>query len=147
MLIQMTEKFRINVPKFDAQHLRLFSIFNRLNDSIQKGAGSGSLENTMAEFVEYTDTHFKDEEVVMDQYNFPLLGLHKMEHMMFYNEVKRLHVNMLVGKAVITCDVVMLLLSWFKDHIQHSDRKYASHMLEAAGMGHKMNSASKGLNV
>ena len=78
----------------------------------------------------YTSTHFRAEEVLLDQCGYPDLEAHKDEHFLFVEQIAEL--NFAAGRGDVckrelrdTCDTLFLLLS---RHILASDRQCSSYL-------------------
>ena len=50
------------VSRFDQQHQRLVALVNQLYKAMKSGQGKGAVGAVLDELVEYTATHFADEE-------------------------------------------------------------------------------------
>ncbi|MBT0666490.1 hemerythrin family protein [Geobacter pelophilus] len=53
---------------------------NQLNDPMETGKGHAALKSILDGLIQYTASHFSDEERVMAQHNYPDLAMHKKAH-------------------------------------------------------------------
>ncbi|MDH4183486.1 MAG: bacteriohemerythrin [Nitrospinota bacterium] len=138
MLIEWNNRFSVDIPKYDSQHLRLFFIINNLHDAMEKGLGQAALRNILDELVEYTLIHFQEEEMSMADCRYPGLATHVQEHKKLQAEVNNFINDLNSGKSVVTGEVLGFLVKWLKDHIVQSDKKYSPFL--------KKHDAQKALN-
>ncbi|MBF0422672.1 MAG: cyclic nucleotide-binding domain-containing protein [Magnetococcales bacterium] len=80
-----SDVLRVNLAKIDAQHERLFTLINRLGEALSRSQTTETTmdvttEETIRELLLYIDTHFHDEEVLMQELAVPWLEEHKRIH-------------------------------------------------------------------
>jgi hemerythrin-like metal-binding protein len=76
-LHKWTDDLSVGVELFDNEHKELVRLVNDLNQLIFVG-DRFSNEKALAGLIEYTKTHFADEESIMVKYNYPDYKKHKM---------------------------------------------------------------------
>jgi len=123
-LIVWNEKFSVNVKEIDEQHKKLFDMINELDDAIVACKAKDVLSKTLADMINYTETHFSIEEGYMKESDYPELPEHKKAHDEFTSKVKRLQENFSAGRDVFSQDVMNILKDWLSNHILFMDRKY-----------------------
>jgi methyl-accepting chemotaxis protein len=84
------DSLSIGVPKIDEQHKRLFATANDFIDAIEQGMGKHKLKKMFDFMIQYTATHFSDEEEVQKQYNYPDYENHRRIHEKFKKTVLEL---------------------------------------------------------
>ena len=77
------DSYLIGVEHIDEQHKQLFNTVNGLIEAIERGAGPEELKKTLDFLVEYTVTHFNDEEEVQRKCGYPKLEHHRSIHEKF----------------------------------------------------------------
>ena len=116
--------YEFGLPGIDAQHRRLVDLINRLFSALLSGEGRQILEGILAELVDYTKTHFKDEE----QQFLPSAYLGKKEHLaqhqQFIRTVDQVQADFLAGKVVMGSETLDFLKDWLLGHINGTDRGY-----------------------
>lgn len=109
----------------DSQHQHLFEVINRLHDSMLAGHGEDVVSQTLDELAEYTLTHFRDEEVLMVEYDYPNYEIHRLKHDGLLTEVKQLQTQL---KAVdhhrLSIEVSQFLTNWIIHHMKEEDQKF-----------------------
>lgn len=128
-LIKWEEKYSVGVEEVDRQHQRLFTLLNRFIENFG-GPDKAGLPDVLEEMVNYIDFHFKCEEGYLQAH--PDFEEHRREHFSFVRKTLQLQKDYLQGKADITLDVLQFLVSWLKNHILGTDRKYFEQMRENA---------------
>jgi hemerythrin len=125
--------YSVKVAACDNQHMKLFEIMDRLAAAMRMGKGQDIVGETLNELLEYTRTHFRDEEVLMEKANYSGLVAHKQMHQTFENKVQNLQKLSLTGKRANAMQVLSLIRAWLVDHIQKADKQYSAQM-NAAGI-------------
>jgi hemerythrin len=80
----------------------------------------------------YADTrqHFSDEERLMLESRYPGYTLHEHEHIMLLAELKNYNDGIKNGSEQLDIDILSSLKAWFITHITHSDKEFASYLLD-----------------
>lgn len=120
--------FELGIPEFDGQHKHLVAIMNRLHDEMKKGAPAHALHAILADLINYTRTHFRDEELAMQQSGYPRLQQHRNEHEELTASVLRFQKDLEEGRIALSIQLLNFLKVWLRDHIQDSDRAYSPHL-------------------
>ncbi|GHV96463.1 hypothetical protein AGMMS50293_27830 [Spirochaetia bacterium] len=77
------DSLSIGIAKIDGQHKQLFNAVNSLIDAIDLGRGKDELKKALDFLVNYTATHFADEEDIQQQYRYPDFENHHDIHESF----------------------------------------------------------------
>ncbi len=123
-LITWNSNYSVKVKQFDDQHKKLIGMVNDLHDSMKVGKGKEALEKILSGLIQYTSTHFSDEERLMKQHNYPGFEQHKKEHNLLVIQVLELQKNFHDGKAILTQSVMTFLKDWLQKHILSEDKNY-----------------------
>ena len=78
--LKWSDKYSLNVAEIDEQHKKLVSLVNVMYDAMQEGKGRDMIGTVIAEFVDYTDYHFKAEERLLRQNGYLEYDAHKVMH-------------------------------------------------------------------
>ena len=76
---QWRESYRTHIGNVDAQHVGLFDTAAKLADAIASGEGEHVVRSVLFTLLEYTRTHFAEEELLMKQVNYPAIEAHLLE--------------------------------------------------------------------
>ena len=127
-LMQWGPQFSVNIRQFDNQHKRLIDIVNQLNDAINQGKGHAALKSILDNLIQYTVTHFDDEEKVMSQHSYPGLD----QHIKLHNELKKTAVELQKkfqnNNTALSSEVMDFLRGWLINHIQGADKQYGIYL-------------------
>lgn len=125
--------YSVKVAKCDQQHMRLFDIINQLADAMRMGNGQDVVNQVVTDLLDYTNTHFQDEEALLQKANYPQLEAHQEMHRIFVKKVQSLQSQAQMGKRVNAAQLLSLMRDWLVNHIQKADKRYSAH-LNAAGI-------------
>ena len=126
-LIEWSQRLSVDVKQCDEQHKLLVGLINELHDGMKAGRGNDVLGKTFLSLIDYTKTHFRDEEKLLQQHGYPALADQKKSHEAFVAELNKLF-EQFKGGGVLTISVMNFLKKWLESHIQGDDRKYGPFM-------------------
>jgi hemerythrin len=122
--------YGIGIGEIDAQHKRLFTLFNQLRHSMDEGMQKQGVTHLIPELVDYAQNHFSTEEMYMEKYAYPGLKAHQEEHIKFMKEVSKTIDDIVNGKSELSIQVFEFLSNWITDHIGNVDKKLAPFLKE-----------------
>ncbi len=97
------------------------------------GKGKEALSKTVGQLLDYTRTHFQQEEELMKRSGYADLAPHQAMHSKFVADIEGLIKQAQEGHAVNSIQVLNMLRDWLVNHIQKVDKQYSAH-LNAAGI-------------
>jgi len=121
--IEWKEEYSIGVERIDLQHQHLFEIINKLIECPYPNGCPELASGILAEMVNYARVHFTDEEVLMQRYNYPEIGLHKKQHDYFITTTAELTVGFMDNKKTTKDEITEFLSLWLVNHILKTDMK------------------------
>jgi hemerythrin len=124
-LISWNPTLSVGVKQLDDQHKVLLGIANDLHTAMAEGKGSQVLGPILDGLVEYTRTHFADEEQLLARHGFPGLHLQAEQHRMLVGRVLELQQKFKAGKILLSVELMGFLKEWLITHIQVEDAQYA----------------------
>ncbi len=108
----------------DAQHPRLFDLINRLYTAVKEAKGAAATEQALQELIAYTQTHFADEERLMQQHGYTEFSAHKPIHEKLIAQVLEFEREFKAGRAGLNMELMEFLKDWLTEHILKTDVKY-----------------------
>lgn len=119
-----SDNFSVNIIEMDQQHKKLVGFINDLHDARQANKDQEVLGKILNELVDYTKTHFKGEESLLQNYNYPDYNSQKSEHDSLVQKVLHMQKVYYSGDTNITTDIAILMNDWLVEHILVEDKKY-----------------------
>ncbi|HUJ27630.1 MAG TPA: bacteriohemerythrin [Myxococcales bacterium] len=126
--VQWSPEYAVGVEEFDRQHQAWVALINRMHEAMRRGEGRKLVGSVLAEVVQYTRTHFLDEERAMEAARYPGLSEHRAAHAAFIRNVHQLQKAYESGDLGVSIDVADQLSGWFFRHIREMDQAYAPHL-------------------
>ena len=121
--------YSVGDESLDAQHRQIIGMINEVWAAVQKGGDRRAVTSVLDRLVLYTLAHFKHEERIMLECEYPEVVQHKALH----DTIRRKTLALRDNASLLTSrDVLQFLKEWWIDHIQGEDKKYAPY-LELSG--------------
>lgn len=114
-------------PRLDQDHRILFSIMERLDAYLAAPPDSKAIDALATELIAYFDTHFKNEEAVMEQAGYPDLEAHRREHAATSQRYRDIAILMREDPWTAR-GVLVSLKEWWINHIGRADRQLAEYL-------------------
>jgi hemerythrin-like metal-binding protein len=127
MAFKWNSDLNTGVENIDAEHNKLFSMFEIFGDACSEGWGASVVASILDDVLEYTIFHFDGEEKQLAQRNYALLAQHQEIHQDLKDRVAAYR------KSVVECDhdrdaleslgmsVGGFLQDWLIQHIMEKD--------------------------
>jgi hemerythrin len=129
MFIEWNTDYSVQIISIDTQHKKLFDLINLLHEKIQKNEAKKLIEPILIELEDYTQTHFKTEEDMMQKTKYPKIQEHFQAHAFFIQKLQEIkqQFNEKLQVSTIPIEVWVFLRSWLTEHILKMDQEYKSH--------------------
>jgi len=124
-MFEWKPEYSVQIPEIDAQHQRLFGLAFDLHEAMAQGKGKTVLEQSLAQLVDYTKSHFAAEEQFMGKYRYPEIVAHKAQHDQLTSQVIELQRKFRSGEPTLTISLMVFLKNWLEHHIAGSDQQYS----------------------
>jgi hemerythrin-like metal-binding protein len=118
-------------PKIDAQHKRLFIMLSELHDAIVDGNDAELLDGVIAGLQSYAAEHFREEEALMAEVEYPLTRSHMAIHEHLERQTDEMAEKYRSGEYTISISLAMFMRDWLIEHIGEHDRLLAEHIRAA----------------
>jgi hemerythrin-like metal-binding protein len=115
----------VGYPAFDEQHKELLALFQQACDCVEDDSvtGTGRFFDILHDLVDYTTRHFRAEEALLRESNYPWLNEHRAEHLKYELRLT----EFLIAANCGDIDKESLrgyLADWWSKHILESDKRY-----------------------
>jgi len=115
--------YSVGIPTLDSQHKVIVELIGDLYAAIEEGRDRETLAPTLDRLVKYANAHFRCEEQLLEQHDFPGLAVHRILHDRLRQRTADLKANM---SLLTGPDLLRFLKEWWLEHIQGQDRQYSS---------------------
>ncbi len=123
-LFKWKDEFSVKVKRFDDQHKNLIAVINDLHDAMRAGKSSEVLGKIFNNLIEYTSTHFGEEEEYMQKFGYSKFNEHKKEHDELIKQVTELKKKFDNKQMFLSIELMNFLKEWLMHHIMKTDRDY-----------------------
>lgn len=118
--------FSVDNDDIDTHHKKLISLFNEVASLIETDQKTPlfSTIKVISELNIYALFHFKEEEKIMKDANYPDLKAHKVLHQEFIDNVNKFKDEYMHNDPLLNYDIFNYLSDWVINHIIEEDAKY-----------------------
>ena len=127
-LIKWSQDLSVGVASLDAQHQKLFQMFDDLNEALLAGKGREAIGEIIDGLIAYAQEHFVREEKLFTQTAYRDAAAHKLEHDAFIRKTALLKEDHLGGKDGVALQALDFMSAWLQDHIRVTDKGYTAHL-------------------
>jgi len=124
LLLEWNPELSTGYERFDDEHKQIFDIINELYSAIKGVAVNEKIIQIVDKMVQYTETHFRDEEEEFQKYNFEDIQAHLLAHRKFVQKSKEFQHNVEANPSLVAVQTLNFLRTWWRQHIIFMDRKY-----------------------
>lgn len=125
------DKFLVGVEQIDREHRKLFDIAAQTYDAlgVSDAVGQAMLRDAVAELIDYTATHFANEEGLMAEAGYPELAMHQDQHRHLLARARDMEMRVEIEDSAVAVDLTHFLYRWLIEHIESSDRRFGDYVL------------------
>ena len=120
----------VGVKILDDQHRGMIRILNELHAAAVKGRVGEAAGPLLSQVSCTAREHFSTEEELMEQTSYPGLAEHRAIHQALLTKAAEFLARHDESDAASYVKLLDFLRDWFKDHIEHADKKYTGWMNE-----------------
>ena len=128
-LVQWTDDLSVNVAQIDDEHRMLFKYVRDFQTAVLDGSGNRQLNRVFELLLQYTETHFSHEEILMRESDYPGLEDHATLHDKLTRQVMQLRRD---RRIILPDNVFDFLSDWLITHINEHDRAFATYLKDRA---------------
>ena len=124
------KKLELGIPRIDSQHRKLVAMCNELHEALinrqkrSKGEWLVTVGDVLRQAVNYTQTHFADEEKLMKACGFSGYEAHKQRHKEFVHTITQVLIGFDEMTLTLGFDFADYLRDWILSHIAYEDKQY-----------------------
>ncbi|MFQ5480659.1 MAG: bacteriohemerythrin [Thermodesulfobacteriota bacterium] len=122
--ITWNERYSVGVDLFDTQHKRLFTLINDVHEAMAMDAGKDRMGSILTELIDYTASHFDEEEKLMKKTGYEGLEDHLEKHASLVKDVLAFKSDFDSGAAKVDLKLMSFLKNWLSKHIMGTDMRY-----------------------
>ncbi len=123
-MIELFDRFKVNVSLIDEQHKKLFELIDKTSTVENFSKNPKNALKILDHMTEYALEHFKTEEHYMEKFHFTGYQSHKNEHIDFVNAITDYKSKAVGDDGEIISEILDYLMEWLINHIQVTDKKY-----------------------
>jgi hemerythrin len=120
-----TSNLNTGIETIDKQHKVIVEYINQLDDARSGGVNNSLVAKVIDKLVGYTVSHFKYEERLLEEANYPYLKAHRNVHEIFIKRLNDYQERFRLGED-ISAELHAMMFNWLFGHIKHDDMDYVS---------------------
>ena len=127
-LFKWSNRYSVCIDSIDEEHKGLFNLINSLYSSLTEGQAQDILSEVLDKLFEYTQKHFRREESLLRQANYPCLAKHVALHEYFEQSIVKCNLQQQDDPSSLTIEILSFLRDWLIQHIQGVDMDYVPYL-------------------
>jgi hemerythrin len=122
----------VGVEVIDKQHMRIVDYINELYDVIHSRSPDKKekIRLVLNDTIDYTESHFGFEEVLLEEVGYTYLKAHKRVHQLFIRRILDYKTRLNAGEDIAQ-ELLDTLGRWLLNHIKNEDKDYAKWLAES----------------
>lgn len=119
------DSYLIGIESVDNDHRIMFDLVSQFHDAYAEGKGQERMQRVFSVLLDYIESHFRREEMYMENQGYPNLEHHRIEHDDLRNKVKEMYQRFTRGEDGALCvEMLAFLHNWLHFHILEEDMAY-----------------------
>jgi len=128
--VQWKDEYSVGIESIDLQHKKLLGLINSLQTAVNYKTGEAFEREALDELVDYTKTHFKFEEDMMERNGYPDFTIHRAEHERMIARVEEVLKQYQQDQDTAMQNAIDFLQEWLINHINGTDKQYSSFLID-----------------
>jgi hemerythrin len=130
--LEWLDDWYVGIQAIDRQHLELATLFNRVAEMLRgetpTASGTSKILPLVRQLLDDTRQHFKDEEGIMREHNYPDLIDHRREHIMLLAELQAFIREIEKEQRQFDLESLTALKHWLINHVIEVDLAFARYL-------------------
>lgn len=126
-LAHWSPNLSVGAEELDSDHQELIELLNRLDGEVESSAGHDAIGRTLDELIARTETHFRREEEIMAQEDYPEAEHHGKIHQALAEEIQQFR-SEFAGGMEIGPEITEFIKRWLISHIMESDKHLGGYL-------------------
>ena len=128
--VEWKDEYSVGIESIDTQHKKLLDLINSLQTAVNYKTGQKFEQDALDELVDYTKTHFKYEEGLMEQNGYPDFKAHRAEHELMITRVEEVLNHYQRDRDSAMQNAIDFLRNWLINHINGTDQQYSRFLIK-----------------
>ena len=128
--LQWKPEYDVGIESIDRQHRKLVGMINNLQTAVDYSTGEEFERKALDDLVDYTRTHFKYEEGLMEQNGYPDFEAHRAEHERMIARVDEVLEAYRQDQDNAMKKAAAFLRAWLINHINGTDKQYSQFLID-----------------
>ena len=128
--IKWKPEYDVGIESIDKQHRKLVGMINNLQTAVDYSTGQEFERGALDDLVDYTRTHFKYEEGLMEQNGYPDFEAHRAEHERMIARVDEVLEAYRQDQDSAMKKATAFLRAWLINHINGTDKQYSQFLID-----------------
>ena len=122
--------YSVGIASIDIQHRKLIELINSLQTAVDYSTGEEFERKALDELVDYTKIHFKYEEGLMEQNDYPDFESHRDSHAHMIAKVDQVQEAYQQDQEGAMQQALDFLKDWLINHINGTDKQYSRYLID-----------------
>ena len=123
-LLSWSNQYLIGDDTIDAEHEELFRLINDFHSHWMEAKNRQVIARVFNQLIAYAETHFRDEEAIMEAQGYPRLAEHKQVHEAMVETIFELHRSYMEAHFNLEVSTMKFVKAWLIEHILENDYRF-----------------------
>jgi hemerythrin len=119
----------LGIDRIDEQHRQWIALVQAYQSAVVNGGSAEEIQRTLSAAAAYTESHFEDEQAVMEEAGYPFIDDHLAQHRLAWRRVNGFGADGPAedgeGNEALRDSLADFLPQWLMLHINTADRQFA----------------------
>lgn len=119
-----SNNYSVGIEEIDNQHKELLVLISKLFEGTRFKKDVKEISELTSNLIEFASCHFDYEVKIMQEYKYPEISAHTIEHVEIIKRLKEFYYGLSnYDVDDFASELMILLKSWFVNHLTYTDKK------------------------
>lgn len=123
-LIAKSSMIKVHVHRFDEAHGQFVDVVNQIFSDYKAGTLSQNFQSVVQQLANLLHEHFKEEEELLEQHDYPGLEKHRAEHKQIIKQLQAFQTNSKPIGSYMLLELMQFLFNVITIHTKTVDAEY-----------------------
>ena len=119
--LSWSKDYEVGVKQIDHEHRHLFDLINQYHEQHTRQISPSEIAQLLNRLVAYAEEHFKHEEKLMADIDYPLFDEHSERHNNLISAIFSINEGLSIDMVKASAETLEFIKNWLQNHILKDD--------------------------